>query len=507
MSYPKSMMCSSVSLKIILVLIFWISSIETVWASSPDPSGERRCDTGEAAGPPYDGPTYWVYQNGSGYEINVALDGSDCVGTVVIANGVTRIGTDAFYGATYITSVDIPDTVVSIGSQAFYEATALSNVVFGSSVASIGSYAFFSTALTSVALPNSLVDIDNAAFQNVSSITSLTFGDSLETIGAYAFYNLSAVTSLNFPDSLETIGAYAFYNSGISDLYIPNSVTTIEQRAFENSVNLSRVEIGSGVTTIGMNAFSNTNLLRLGEDSQKVQTVFYCGDPVEGGFFIDWDVLNFLYDLPLDAEASADNAAPQPSCIEPAAPDLTAASTLSDNSVGLTFTAPTFTGGAKVTSYEVSIRNPTGEVVLFTQSFTPTPAIARGASSTFTVTNLTPATTYGFSLQAINALYGSYQSYLLTATTSNDAAQAAAARVAAANAEAARVAAANTEAARKAKEQKELTEILAIIPKIAELTLGLGETTKSLYSTKCVKGKKTKYVKKGAKCPKGYKKK
>jgi hypothetical protein len=497
MSYPKSMMCSSVSLKIILVLIFWVSSIETVWASSPDPSGEKQCDTGEAAGPSYDGPTYWVYQNESGYEISGYRNGSDCVGTVVIANGVTRIGTDAFNTAIYITSVDIPDTVVSIGSQAFYEATTLSNVVFGSSVASIGSYAFFRTALTSVALPNSLVDIDDAAFENVSSITSLTFGDSLETIGQYAFYNLSAVTSLNFPDSLETIGAYAFYNSGISDLYIPNSVTTIEQRAFENSVNLSRVEIGSGVTTIDANAFSNTNLLRLGEDSQKVQTVFYCGDPVAGGFFIDMDVLNYLYDLPSGADPLPINAAPQPSCIEPAAPDLTAASTLSDNSVGLTFTAPTFTGGAKVTAYEVSIRNPTGEVVLFTQSFTPTPAIARGASSTFTVTNLTPATTYGFSLQAINALSGSYQSYLLTATTSNDAAQAAAARVAAANAE----------AARKAKEQRELTEILAIIPKIAELTLGLGETTKSLYSTKCVKGKTTKYVKYGAKCPKGYKKK
>jgi hypothetical protein len=78
---------------------------------------------------------------------------------------------------------------------------------------------------------------------------------------------------------------------------------------------------------------------------------------------------------------------------------------------------------------------------------------------------------------------------------------------AAANTEAARVAAANTEAARKAKEQKELMEILALIPSIGQLTLSLGETTKSLYSTKCVKGKTTKYVKYGAKCPKGYVKK
>ena len=66
------------------------------------------------------------------------------------------------------------------------------------------------------------------------------------------------------------------------------------------------------------------------------------------------------------------------------------------------------------------------------------------------------------------------------------------------------LAAAQAEAARKAKEQKELTEILALIPKIGELTLSLGETTKSLYSNKCVKGKTTKFVKKGAKCPKGF---
>jgi len=71
-------------------------------------------------------------------------------------------------------------------------------------------------------------------------------------------------------------------------------------------------------------------------------------------------------------------------------------------------------------------------------------------------------------------------------------------------AEAARLSAANAEAARKAKEQKELMGILALIPSIGELTLSLGETTQSLYSTKCVKGKTTKYVKYGAKCPKGF---
>ena len=74
-------------------------------------------------------------------------------------------------------------------------------------------------------------------------------------------------------------------------------------------------------------------------------------------------------------------------------------------------------------------------------------------------------------------------------------------------AETARLAAVNAESARKAKEQKELMEILALIPSIGQLTLSLGETAQSLYSVKCVKGKTNKYVKYGAKCPKGYVKK
>jgi uncharacterized repeat protein (TIGR02543 family) len=62
----------------------------------------------------------------------------------------------------------------------------------------------------------------------------------------------------------------------------------------------------------------------------------------------------------------------------------------------------------------------------------------------------------------------------------------------------------DTGAAKRAAEQQELMNILALIPKIGELTLSLGETTKALYATKCVKGKATKYVNKESKCPKGY---
>ena len=93
--------------------------------------------------------------------------------------------------------------------------------------------------------------------------------------------------------------------------------------------------------------------------------------------------------------------------------------------------------------------------------------------------------------------------YLVSSSASSDSAAATeSARIAAA-AEAVRVA----EAAKKAKEQKELTELLSVIPSIAGLALNIGDLTNSLLSTKCVKGKTVKYVKKSAKCPKGYVKK
>jgi uncharacterized delta-60 repeat protein len=75
------------------------------------------------------------------------------------------------------------------------------------------------------------------------------------------------------------------------------------------------------------------------------------------------------------------------------------------------------------------------------------------------------------------------------------------------SAEKARKAAAAAAAAEAARKQRELTELLSIIPSIAGLALSIGDLTNSLLLTKCVKGKTVKNVKKGAKCPKGYKKK
>ena len=355
-----------------------------------------------------------------------------------------------------------------------------------------------SLCIGSVEIVNGVTEIEAGAFENGISITSVSIPNTVTSIGAYAFYNNYGITELNIPDSVISIGNNAFQNIGINDLFIPDSVTSIGNEAFAVSVNLNRVQIGSGVTSVGTNVFSNIPQL---DESASIedysQTVFYCGN--------ESSVQNANFGVTLR----------QISCGDPGAPSLNAVEVLGENSVRLSFTAPTFTGAGAVTQYKVSIRDSSG-TELSTQSFTPSPAIARGGSSMLTVVSLTAGTPYRFSLQSIKLAnsveYGSYQSYYLTATTTASSGgggtgggddelrrqQEAAAAELRRQQEAA--------AAAKQKQDQELREILSLVPTIAGLAQGIAGLGNSLLlPKKCVKGKLVKNVKAGAKCPKGYK--
>ena len=237
--------------------------------------------------------------------------------SVEIAEGVTSIGSDAFYNCSGLTSVTIPNSVTSIKSWAFdgcegltrvyitdlaawcniefssssknplYYAhklylngtlvrkleipegvTTIKNYVFfglntirsvtiPNSVTSIGNYAFCScSGLTSVTIPNSVTSIGNDAFSYCSGLTSITIPNSVTSIGNYAFSNCSELTSITIPNSVTSIGNYAFYNcSGLTSVTIPNSVTSIGNSAFKYCSGLTSVTIPNSVTSIGEEAF------------------------------------------------------------------------------------------------------------------------------------------------------------------------------------------------------------------------------------------------------------
>ena len=125
----------------------------------------------------------------------VSLDG-----TLVIPDGVARIGDYVFVGCTGLAGVSIPDGVESIGRCSFSGCTGLAEVELPGSVTAIGDGAFLGcTGMGNVAVPGSVTNIGMGAFYGCTSLADMTIPDSVETLGEEAFEGCTALAFLEVP--------------------------------------------------------------------------------------------------------------------------------------------------------------------------------------------------------------------------------------------------------------------------------------------------------------------
>ena len=288
---------------------------------------------------------YWAFANCTTLtQVNIpgsvtsigynAFNGCEALTQVTIPDGVTRIEDGIFYHCSKLTEITLPDGVTSIGYGAFEDCDGLATITIPNSVTSIGSYAFaHCDGLKQITLPDKLASIEEYTFYNCDLLAEITIPNSVESIGNWAFhscYNLTkitigngvtsiresvfddtdlynnaanwtnnvlyidncliaaktelsgnyeiaagtrviagsafngcdALTQITIPNSVTSIGNMAFYYcSALTQVNIPDGVESIGYYTFYQCSALAQVTIGKGVESIGEYAFYNCSAL------------------------------------------------------------------------------------------------------------------------------------------------------------------------------------------------------------------------------------------------------
>ncbi len=183
---------------------------------------------------------------------------------VIIEDGITTIGKNAFRECYALESIVIPDSVTSIGDYSFEMCNSLASITLSDNINTIGMYAFqHCIGLTSVVIGDGVTIISLSAFSQCRNLENVVIGDSVIIIRSGAFQDCAKLKTVTFGKSLKTIEMSAFSGcSSLESVTIPDSVTKMDTWAFLDCASLTSVKLGNGLTSTGEYAFGNcTNLV------------------------------------------------------------------------------------------------------------------------------------------------------------------------------------------------------------------------------------------------------
>ncbi len=177
--------------------------------------------------------------------------------------GITRVNYRALYQNETIRRVVIPEGVTSLGQDAFAYCTALEEVVLPESLEEIGSAFSWCKALKKIDLPEGLTEIGDSAFYGSGLTGEMTLPSALEEIGNNAFGYCEGLTKVVLPEGIEYIGRGAFFSCGaLTSVNLPSTLWHIGMEAFRHCTSLTEVTVAMGVDSFMESVFEDCTALR-----------------------------------------------------------------------------------------------------------------------------------------------------------------------------------------------------------------------------------------------------
>ena len=207
---------------------------------------------------------------------------------VIIREGVTSIGDNAFLGCGKISSIEFPDSLTSIGKSAFNPSPALNEVTLPPNLVDLGAYAFAGGNFSSIEIPEGVTSIKKYTFSGCKKLISIQLSSGLVSIDDGAFNKCTELSSIQIPNTISTLGNFTFMGcTSLTSLEIPNGVTCIPKSLLDGCSSLSSITIPKSVTSVEDSAFygctSLTDVYFEGTQSQwdAISLSNYQNDPLK----------------------------------------------------------------------------------------------------------------------------------------------------------------------------------------------------------------------------------
>ena len=185
----------------------------------------------------------------------------DCINlkTVDIRNGLTYLNDYMFWGCENLESITIPKSITTIKGTPFVLCEKLTSVY----ISDIEAWCNITNTVTDVygMIPWDYSEVAKL-YLNGDLISELIIPDTVTTIKRNRFSHCVYIEKIVIPDSVSNIGIAAFEGcNSLKYLVILDGVTGIEARAFGGCTNLTEVSLPESITNIAGSAFQGCTAL------------------------------------------------------------------------------------------------------------------------------------------------------------------------------------------------------------------------------------------------------
>ena len=218
--------------------------------------------------------------------------------SLALPESLTFVGNWSFRGMSKLGSIVIPNAVTTIGTYAFADDAALESAKLSTSCPWLKEGLFSECGkLKAITIPTIVTKMDTQMFTNCKSLTTVTFDDDKNLIEmAYGssdannglfrdcpvetlylgrwlsynteqpshspFYSISELKNLTFGKNVKVVDKYMFsYCTGLENVYIPDSITSVNMWAFRGCSALKSVRFSENLSQIGDYGFSECTSL------------------------------------------------------------------------------------------------------------------------------------------------------------------------------------------------------------------------------------------------------